>query len=144
MKIVSKSLAETEAIAKDYVNKELRKKEDKALVVCLSGDLGSGKTAFTQAVCKILEVEGNVTSPTFVLEKRYKIKHQEFEELVHIDAYRLADGEEIRRIGWDELQKNNRRIIFIEWPEMVKDVFVGDEKKVEFKFISESEREIEY
>ena len=144
MKIVSRSLYETEKIAKDYLEKDLKTTGNKALVVCLSGDLGSGKTAFTQAVCKILGVEGVVTSPTFVLEKIYKINHAEFDELVHIDAYRLADGEEIKRIGWEELIKNPRRIVFIEWPEMVADVFTGQEKKINFKFLSENEREIEY
>jgi tRNA threonylcarbamoyladenosine biosynthesis protein TsaE len=144
MKKVSKSLSDTEIIAKDYLENELNGDQNKALVVCLSGDLGSGKTAFTQATCKILGVEGPVTSPTFVLEKRYKINHPEFNELVHIDAYRLADGEEIRRIGWEELIKNPRRVIFLEWPEMVADVFTGQEKKINFKFLSENEREINY
>ena len=144
MKIVSKSLKETRDIAKDYIEKELRADADKSLVVCLSGDLGSGKTAFTQETCKILGVEESVTSPTFVLQKKYKIKHPEFNELVHIDAYRLNDGEELKRIGLKELLTDPKRVVFIEWPEIVADALTGKEKKISFKFLSENEREIDY
>ncbi|MFZ2038920.1 MAG: tRNA (adenosine(37)-N6)-threonylcarbamoyltransferase complex ATPase subunit type 1 TsaE [Minisyncoccia bacterium] len=144
MKIVSKSLKETRDIAKDYIEKELKADKDQSLVVCLSGDLGSGKTAFTQETCRILGVEDPVTSPTFVLQKKYKINHPEFNELVHIDAYRLNDGEELKRIGWKELLTNPKRVVFIEWPEIVADVLTGKEKKIGFKFVSENEREINY
>ncbi len=143
MKYISKSLAETEQIAKDYIEKNFKPTGAGALVVALQGDLGSGKTAFTKLVLKLLGMEENVTSPTFVIEKIYKIKHPEFEELVHIDAYRLTGVHELKTIGWDELIKDPKKIILVEWPEMIPDAFDGVEKRILFDFISENERGIE-
>src|ERR1700741_1595530 len=66
--------------------------EDHALLVTLSGELGAGKTSFTQGLARALGVSEPITSPTFVLEKVYELSNQPFSRLVHIDAYRL-DGE---------------------------------------------------
>src|SRR3989344_6867263 len=95
MKIISKSLGETEKIAREFLAKIIVKNENGATVVGLYGDLGSGKTAFTQATAKCLGVKEAVTSPTFVIEKIYKLDRQNFEHLIHIDAYRLGSGNEI-------------------------------------------------
>ena len=70
MKVLSKNLEETNKVAKDFLNK-LSPKADSATIVGLFGDLGSGKTTFTQALAKHLNVSEVVTSPTFVIEKIY-------------------------------------------------------------------------
>ncbi|MEI8339286.1 MAG: tRNA (adenosine(37)-N6)-threonylcarbamoyltransferase complex ATPase subunit type 1 TsaE [bacterium] len=142
MKIISHSLEETEKIAQDFLN-TLTPNEEGSTIVYLQGDLGSGKTTFTQAVGKILQADSNITSPTFVIEKFYKITHPYFDELVHIDAYRLSGGAELLMIGWADMVKNPRRIVFLEWPELVPDLATGKEKKINFKFLNETEREIE-
>lgn len=72
-KIVSKSLDDTSCITREWLV-SLKKKEDEALVVGLSGNLGSGKTAFVKAVALALGIKESVTSPTFVIEKIYVIR----------------------------------------------------------------------
>jgi tRNA A37 threonylcarbamoyladenosine biosynthesis protein TsaE len=75
-KILSKSLDDTSRIAREWLvslEKKEAKNKDSALVVGLSGNLGSGKTAFVKAVAKELGIKEQVTSPTFVIEKIYTI-----------------------------------------------------------------------
>jgi tRNA threonylcarbamoyladenosine biosynthesis protein TsaE len=143
MRIISKSLADTEEIAKDFVEKLSVGFYEKACVVGLYGDLGSGKTTFTKAVAKILGAKGNITSPTFVIEKIYPILHPFFTKLVHIDAYRLESAEELRKLSWDEVLTNPKNLVLIEWPENVASILPENHMKINFKFVSENEREIE-
>ena len=92
-----------------------------ATVVALSGDLGVGKTTFVQAVAAALGVTTVVTSPTFVLQKTYATTDDRFSTLVHIDAYRLAGGQELARLDWATLCASSSHLICIEWPERVGD-----------------------
>ena len=142
MKIISKSLGETEKIAREFLAENISKNENSATVVGLYGDLGSGKTAFTQAVAKCLGVKEAVTSPTFVIEKIYKLDHKNFEHLIHIDSYRLKSGDELLHLGWEEIAKNPKNLIFIEWPEKVAEILPNDIKKIHFTFVDENTREI--
>lgn len=142
MKIVSKSLKETEKIAREFAEREFVKNASGALVVGLCGDLGSGKTAFTQAVAKCLGVKETVTSPTFVIEKIYKLGNKNFDHLIHIDAYRLESGSELLHLGWEEIAKNPKNIIFIEWPERIAEILSDNIKKIFFTFVDENTREI--
>lgn len=97
----------------------------KATVVFLSGDLGSGKTTTTKAIAKELGIEEDITSPTFVILKRYQIDASvlfgKFSNLIHIDAYRLKNYAELEKIKFDEYLVNEKNLILIEWPEMVTD-----------------------
>src|SRR3989344_8238961 len=104
MEIISRSLAETEALALKLLEKLIQVgPRNEATVVGLSGDLGAGKTTFTQAVARALGIRERVTSPTFVIMKIYALprKWQGFplpkskgnpfcswKRLVHIDCYR--------------------------------------------------------
>ena len=142
MKIISKSLGETEKIAREFLAENISKNENSATVVGLYGDLGSGKTAFTQAAAKCLGVKEAVTSPTFVIEKIYKLDHQNFDHLIHIDSYRLKSGDELLHLGWEEIAKNPKNLIFIEWPEKVAEILPNDIKKIHFTFVDENTREI--
>ena len=130
-------------MAREFVEKEFVKNDGGALIVGLYGDLGSGKTAFTQVVEKCLGVKETVTSPTFVIEKIYKLDHRDFEHLIHIDAYRLKNGDELLHLGWEEIAKNPKNIIFIEWPERVAEILPNNMKKIYFTFVNEDTREIE-
>ena len=131
----------------DYFISNLRPSERGATVIGLQGDLGSGKTAFVQSIAKIFGVAEYVTSPTFVIQKRYKINnsnHNEFKNLIHIDAYRLDSGEELLNLGWREILSNPKNIIFIEWSERVAEILPPDIKKIYYKFIDDKTREISY
>jgi tRNA threonylcarbamoyladenosine biosynthesis protein TsaE len=99
----------------------LSPKVDSATLVTLSGELGAGKTAFTKMIAKELGVEDSITSPTFVLEKIYPISNNAFKRLIHIDAYRLELGSDLAPLGFDEVMKDSSNLVFLEWPEKVRD-----------------------
>lgn len=120
-----------------------------AFVVGLSGDLGAGKTTFVRAVAHVLGIEETVTSPTFVLEKIYKIseameKATGFAHLVHIDAYRLDDARELAGLGWKEISEHPHNLILIEWPERVAKGLPKDMFSISFSFIDNETREVTY
>ena len=142
MQKLSKSLDETGELARDFLA-GLVANQHGATVIGLSGDLGSGKTAFTQAIARELGISEPVTSPTFVLEKIYKLADQKFGRLVHVDAYRLESGEELLKLGFAELLSDKNNLIIIEWVERVKEI-LPEFREVDFKFIDEQTREIEY
>ncbi len=118
---ISKSPAETTDIAKEFLSDILKMKKGKgALVVGLSGELGAGKTAFTQAIARELGIKNKVISPTFVIMKRYPLsKKSKFNFFFHLDAYRLKNEKELLVLGWEELISDENNMIFIEWPENV-------------------------
>ncbi len=91
-----------------------------ASVIALQGDLGAGKTALTKALARLLGIEELVTSPTFVIMKSYAIPpSQKFTMLTHIDAYRIESDDELRVLGFEELLKDSKRLMVIEWPERI-------------------------
>lgn len=90
-----------------------------ATVLALHGDLGAGKTTFTQILARTLGVTEVVTSPTFVIMKIYNTNDDRFKTLVHIDAYRLENVDELRVLGFDEILKQKDTIICIEWAERI-------------------------
>lgn len=152
MKYTSKSLEETKDTARILLDTiaepdsasaqgfgETRKQ---ATVVALQGDLGAGKTTFTQAVGEILGIKENMASPTFVIEKIYAISWEGFKNLIHIDAYRIEKEEELLHLGWEKIVAEPENLIFIEWPENVKGLIPEDARKVLLKFVDESTREI--
>jgi len=143
MKIISKSISDTQKIAKDFIEKIAVGFYENALVVGLYGDLGSGKTTFTQAIAKIFNIKEDVTSPTFVIEKIYTINDKKFKKLIHIDAYRLDSAKELSALDWERTLGDSKNIIFIEWPKRVIEVLPKNHAKIFFKFLSENEREIE-
>ena len=140
----SKNTAETAQFAKKYVENLLKSVDNlkkSATVVALEGDLGSGKTTFVKAAAEALGIQKIVTSPTFVLEKVYKINgFGGFTHLIHIDAYRLENGAELLTLGWRELISNPQNIIFIEWPERVAEVLPKETRTIGFKFVDEKTR----
>jgi tRNA threonylcarbamoyladenosine biosynthesis protein TsaE len=137
---ISRSVAETERLAQAYLA-SLVAERDGAAVLGLSGDLGSGKTTFVQCLARSLGVTQAITSPTFVIEKVYKLSGQKFEKLVHIDAYRLENSAELLQLGFAELLRDKNNLIVIEWVERVQDILASF-RKIEFKFIDEETREI--
>lgn len=139
--LISRSLGETERIAADFV-RDITPESKTATVVCLSGDLGSGKTTFTKAVAKALGIADTVTSPTFVIEKIYELSGQQFSFLIHIDAYRLERGEELVRLGWNEIISDPKNLILIEWPERVQEIIPQHARTIRFRGIDEESREI--
>lgn len=151
MKEQISSIEELSLFAKKFLVwvKEREVKGSGALVVGLYGDLGSGKTAFVKQVAEHLGITNTVTSPTFVIEKIYKLPEGSLLEddilhIIHIDAYRLESGDELTMLGWEQITSDPHNIIFIEWPERVKDILPKDIKKISFTFVDENTRDIEW
>ncbi len=92
-----------------------------AAVVSLSGELGAGKTTFTQALAGVLGASGPVQSPTYVIMRKHPLPQgAAWQTLVHIDAYRLKNAADLTAIAWAELLTNPGNLIVIEWPERVE------------------------
>lgn len=115
---------------------------DTASVLCLSGELGAGKTTFVKALAHQLGIDEPVRSPTFVIEKIYALEEQMFNYLVHIDAYRLESGQELQTLGFDELLKDPKSLIVIEWPENVRDMLPDNSIRLEFEVVDETTRKV--
>jgi tRNA threonylcarbamoyladenosine biosynthesis protein TsaE len=136
----SKSVKETGEIAKIFLEETLNQNtlNQNALVVGLVGGLGAGKTTFLQAIAKHLGVKEKISSPTFVIMKKYPLplrrrstqraKGSGFDFLFHLDAYRLKNEKELLHLGWEEIIKNKKHLIFIEWPENVSKIMPAHSK----------------
>lgn len=106
------------------------------IVIALHGDLGAGKTTFTQGIAAGLGIQQRVTSPTFTLVNEYTLENGW--RLVHIDSYRLDRGE-AEGIGLEEILDDERAIVVIEWAERVAELLPNE--RIEIEFISASEAE---
>ena len=139
--IISHNIADTAQFAQEFLV-GLTPQSDWATVVGLYGDLGSGKTFFVQQIAKALGVRGSVQSPTFVIVKSYKLKVKSFNTLIHVDAYRLEKGEELRKLEFQGLLADHRNLIFIEWAERVAGILPPDHIKLHFEFVNDTTRKI--
>jgi len=143
MEQISTSVAETKQVAVEFLKKILTAAPAAgAAVVGLYGNLGSGKTTFIQCLAQLLSVADHITSPTFVIMKSYKISTLNFHHLIHIDAYRLKSGEELKRLGFEKLLSDPSNLILIEWADLVRDILPPDHLKLTFEFIDERTRKI--
>ena len=145
MDMISHNIEETEKYAEKFIGEIIQstKGREGAVVVGLYGELGAGKTVFVKAIAKSFGLVRTVTSPTFVIEKIYKLENTIFKHLIHIDAYRLMGGSELKNLGWEDIVKDKKNIIFLEWPERVKEIIPDDMISVTFKVVGEKERKIE-
>lgn len=87
-------------------------------IVCLEGDLGAGKTTFTQGLAAFLGAKRAVTSPTFCLVVEHPT--EKF-LLVHMDLYRLQDADDVLTIGWEDYLARGA-VLFVEWPDRAGDL----------------------
>lgn len=109
--------------------------KDTATVLALHGDLGAGKTAFSQALARRLGVIESVTSPTFVVMRLYPIPdHSHFSQLIHVDAYRVESLRELEVLGLKELLANPHNLICIEWAERVSGLLPEDTYHLAFAY----------
>ena len=112
-------------------------------IICLAGDLGAGKTTFTQGLLKGLGAEGPFTSPTFLVMKEYKLLHSTssqsspwirrggIRDVFHIDAYRVG-VKDILNLGWEEVIADKNNIAIIEWAERIKGILPKDTQWITF------------
>ena len=110
--VVTRSPEETAAFAG-----RLGAAAEAGAVLCLVGDLGAGKTLFTQGFARGLGVTGEVTSPTFALMNQYNGRLP----VTHFDLYRLDREEELDDIGFYEYAEDGRGVVLIEWADKFPD-----------------------
>lgn len=121
-------------------------------IICLSGELGSGKTTFAQGVLKGLEAKGPYTSPTFVVMKEYKLKTQnakrktkiqnsKLEKVYHIDAYRV-NAQDVLDLGWEEIISGKNNIVIVEWAERIKSIIPENAIWLGFEHLKDDERKV--
>lgn len=111
--------------------------------VALHGDLGSGKTTFTQGLAKGLGISHPITSPTFIIMRSYLLKEKRA-LFYHVDLYRTQDEADIKGIGLDSILKEKNAIVVIEWPEKMGNMLPLETKHIYFEFMNDSERKIRF
>lgn len=107
-------------------------------IICLSGDLGTGKTTFTQGLLKGLKIKGPFTSPTFNIIKIYKNKTR---TIYHIDAYRI-NSKDLMGLGWKDFAGKPNSIVIIEWAERIRKLIPTGALWIDFEWVSKKERKI--
>lgn len=147
MRKEARNLTELKDIASEVLASLGARESEGALVVGLSGDLGAGKTAFTKCVAELLGVTDTVTSPTFILEKIYPVQENTFfggriDKLVHIDAYRLDTGDDMRALDWRRTVEDRGALVLLEWPEQVKDALPSSLVMLSFEYVGEGVRAV--
>ena len=135
---VSKSISDTEMLAKKFASIV----QETGAFVCLHGDIGAGKTAFTKAVSKYLEVKEKVTSPSFVILNEYKSGKI---PLYHFDLYRL-ENEGISTISSELEEYSEGKILtMVEWAEFSPETELPfDRIIVKIEYLSENERKFTF
>lgn len=104
------------------------------MVICLNGELGSGKTVFVKGFAKALGIQETITSPTFSLVKEYLDGEM---PLYHMDVYRIEDSKESFGLS-DYLNQDG--VCIIEWPEMIEDQLPEERLEVKIKVIADDVR----
>jgi tRNA threonylcarbamoyladenosine biosynthesis protein TsaE len=124
---ITKSLDETKELAT-----KIAKEVSVGNVIALIGDLGTGKTAFSQGFAKAMGIKETVGSPTFKLISEYAgIKYL----LYHIDCYRLKNAQQYINIGGEEYLVPDKGVTLIEWADIIEEILPKDAIRIKFKRI---------
>jgi tRNA threonylcarbamoyladenosine biosynthesis protein TsaE len=106
-------------------------------IVCIDGDLGSGKTHLTKGIALGLGIDDHITSPTFNIVNEYEGRIK----LYHFDVYRVNDPDEIAAIGFDEYIFSDAASV-IEWSDYIKELIPDDHIQINMANESETRRSI--
>lgn len=128
-KITTNSEEETFILAQNF---EAEKFDN--MIICLIGELGSGKTVFTKGFADALGIEENITSPTFNIIKEYNSGEM---NLYHMDVYRLEG--DTSELGLDEYL-TKKGVVIIEWADMIKSELPEERLEIKFKISGEEKR----
>jgi L-threonylcarbamoyladenylate synthase len=112
LSVISRSEEETRNMGKEMWQKYEKHAGSRAIVFALEGPMGAGKTQFTKGLARAMGIEEEVVSPTYNLELDYQDK------LIHIDAWRMANGDELKNLGFKK-RISDKSVLAIEWAERV-------------------------
>jgi len=127
-KITTKNEEETIELAQNFESEKFPN-----MVICLRGDLGSGKTIFTKGIANALGITETITSPTFNIIKEYEGELP----LYHMDVYRLNG--KVDDLGLEEYYKKGG-VVVIEWADMIEDYLPEERLDIKIKAIDEDVR----
>jgi len=149
--IITNNFSETQKLGEEYAQ------HFKAGgILCLEGELGAGKTTFTQGLLQGLGCVGPFTSPTFLVIKHYKkeipnsknqipnksqISNLKSQNIYHVDAYRISE-DDLDNLGWEELIQDQKNIIIIEWPERIRGKIPMEAKWIKFEWVDQDKRKM--
>jgi tRNA threonylcarbamoyladenosine biosynthesis protein TsaE len=113
-------------------------------VICLYGELGSGKTTFVQDLAIALKVPDRINSPTFNILKVYAIKSskEKIRRIYHVDCYRLEDQADILKLGFKEWIADQEGVVMIEWADKIKNILPAKRIDIYFKIRGTNSRKM--
>jgi len=127
-KYTSKGVEDTMELAENIESEKFP-----GMIICLEGELGSGKTVFVKGFAKSLGIEETITSPTFTLVKEYQTSEM---PLFHMDVYRIDNPDSLGLSDYF----NKKAITIIEWSDLVQDYLPEERLEIKFKIIDEDTR----
>jgi tRNA threonylcarbamoyladenosine biosynthesis protein TsaE len=134
---------QTRYLGSKLARRLVTQKNQKGIVIGLTGDLGSGKTTFIKGMALGLKISARVISPTFVLMRCYRIlSPSPLKNLYHIDAYRLSNPAEAGVLGLAELWSNPQNLLVIEWADKIKSTLPNWTRWISFSQIGDKKRKI--
>ncbi len=161
MEVLTKSAQETKKLGKEIATNLVNRTENRehrvkgreykkgAVVLALSGELGSGKTTFVQGLAEGLGIKKRIISPTFIMMRKYQVKLQKskspkLQAFYHVDLYRLEDNveTEVRNLGIEEIWSSPENIVAIEWAEKIKKIVPQDATWIKFEDLEGNRRRI--
>lgn len=147
MEILTKSARQTQKLGEKIAN-NLKGGE----VLCLYGELGSGKTTFVQGLAKGLGIKKRVLSPTFVMIRQYEIRKTQnvlriashVSRFYHVDLYRVENEKDVKGLGLEEIWSDPENIVAIEWAEKIKKILPKKRVDIHFEYVNEVTRLVRY
>lgn len=139
---------QTKKLGKIVAKKVLKiKRKRKAQILGLEGNLGGGKTTFLQGFAQGLGIKKMITSPTFVIMRRFAIPKSKYpisniQYLIHIDCYRIKKSKEILDLGFKEIISNPQNIAAVEWADRIRKIMPKNTIWITFQFINKNRRKI--
>lgn len=153
--IITKNFSETQKLGKEIAHDLIN-----GGVIALYGDLGSGKTTFTQGLAMGLGIKKKIISPTFIIMRSYNLPviarpfgselmvEERYYEAIpknffHIDLYRIKNEKDIEELGITEILNDPGNIVVIEWPEKIKNFLPAIRTEIFFEYLDENKRKIQ-
>ncbi|MCI5835454.1 MAG: tRNA (adenosine(37)-N6)-threonylcarbamoyltransferase complex ATPase subunit type 1 TsaE [Firmicutes bacterium] len=127
-KITTRNELETIELAQNFESEKFPN-----MIICLDGELGSGKTVFTKGIANALGINESITSPTYTIIKEYDGELP----LYHMDVYRLDGNTE--GVGIEEYFTKGG-VVVIEWADTIKDILPKERLEIEFRVVDENKR----
>lgn len=139
----TKNAKETRLLAKELASSFAAQRNKKKRIIALTGELGSGKTTFVKSFTRAVGVNKKITSPTFLIIRRFPIKNKQFKNIFHIDAYRIKGNDEAISESIKNALLDKSGLVLVEWAENIKRALPKDTIWVKFKYGKErNERKI--